>query len=160
MTVYAFKILQKNAQSITWKPQMWNLSNLLTVFKPYSSFQCWLSKKHVSENKEKRAEYDKQRTSKVEYKSLINSHHTKHYQSQKDCKISTCSTFCKSLFKILFLIFALTFLQMCLKNWLCSLWKIDSNFEMKNLWSWKYQFVKSWWITRRSDVRVQIQSEN
>jgi hypothetical protein len=81
------KILQKNAQILLENHKCETCPDLLTVFKPYTAAsnadyqQTWYQK-----NKEKRAEYDKQRTSKVEYQESHKQSSQKHYQSQKDVK--------------------------------------------------------------------------
>jgi len=51
----------------------------------------------------------------------------KHYQSKKDVKFSTSSTFCKVVSEYYIRFLCWTLLQMCWRSWLCSLWKIDSN---------------------------------
>ena len=81
------KILQKNAQMLLKNHKCETCPELLTVFKPYKTAsnadyqQTWYQK-----NKQKRAEYDKQRTSKFEYQESHKKSSQKHYQSQKDVK--------------------------------------------------------------------------
>src|SRR6202044_1542527 len=81
------KILLRNAQILLENHKCETCPDILTVFKPYHVVsnaeyqQTWYQK-----NKEKCAEYDKQRTSKSEYQESHKKSSQKHYQSTKDVK--------------------------------------------------------------------------
>ena len=81
------KILLRNAQILLENHKCETCPDILTVFKPYHVVsnaeyqQTWYQK-----NKEKCAEYDKQRTSKSEYQESHKKSSQKYHQSKKDVK--------------------------------------------------------------------------
>src|ERR1700734_3764313 len=105
------KILLKNAQILLESHKCETGEDLLAVFRPYKVVsnperqQTWYQK-----NKEKRAEYDKYRSSKSEYQESHNKSSQKHYWSKKDVKFPPDPPSCKDPSHILFSTFIYPYL--------------------------------------------------
>ena len=108
------KILLKNAHILLENHKCETCPDLLALFTPYKKTsnteyqQTWYQK-----NKEKCAEYDKQRTLKFEYQESHKRSSQKHRQSKKDAGFLPSPPPAELL---LYQIFVLTLLQICLKK--------------------------------------------
>jgi hypothetical protein len=81
------KVQLKNAQVLLENHKCETCPALLTVFQPYRiAFNAKYQQTWYQKNKDKRAEYDKQRTSNFEYQESHKKSSQKHYWSMKDIK--------------------------------------------------------------------------
>src|SRR6202167_717083 len=79
------KIQLKNAQILLENHKCKTCPDLLAVFQPYKvAFNAKYQQTWYQKNKEKHAEYDKQRTSNFKYQESHNKSSQKHYWSKKD----------------------------------------------------------------------------
>jgi len=79
------KIQLKNAQILLENHKCETCPDLLAVFQPYKvAFNAKYQQTWYQKNKEKRAEYDKQRTSNFKYQESHKKSSQKHYWSKKD----------------------------------------------------------------------------